>query len=58
MQDVPHTGCKTTADEDELKAPIEINRHITTRETAKNLEVSYSTVRPMLYFGDTVVGEV
>lgn len=44
VQDAPHTGRPTTTDDHKIKALIETNRRMTTREIAEKLDISNSTV--------------
>ena len=47
VEDAPHSG-RSEADEDTIKALIDANRRITTREIAETLNLSNSTVHDHL----------
>ena len=47
-EDAPRSGRPVEADEDTIKALIDANRRITTREIAERLNISNSTVHDYL----------
>ena len=52
LKDAPRPGHPTEVDDDKIKAMIENNRHITTREIAEKLNISHTCVeRHLKYLG-------